>query len=144
MSHVQEYLGRLHFRSDHRVGPDRLLVAIACRIGDLEEAVDFLLDTAGEWCVLPPHLAEELGVVPEGLPCRLSTRLGTFFGTLERLPVHFLDEEENLLTITATWFVSADWPGPPVLGWKGCLERFRFGFDPAGEWFFFGRINEPE
>jgi hypothetical protein len=46
--------------------------------------------------------------------------------------------------IEATWFISPDWPGPLVLGWKGCLERLRFALDPTPEeeWFYFGPIED--
>jgi hypothetical protein len=33
-----------------------------------------------------------------------------------------------------------EWPGPMVLGWKGCLERIRFGFDPNVESFYFADL----
>jgi hypothetical protein len=45
--------------------------------------------------------------------------------------------EGRPLTIQATCFVSADWPGPMVIGWKGCLERIHFGFDTTLELFYF-------
>jgi hypothetical protein len=73
---------------------------------------------------------------------RLLTRFGTFAGDLERIPLHLPAEEGELLTVDATWFVCEDWPGPTVLGWKGCLERIRFAFDPSEETFYFGAWPE--
>jgi len=52
--------------------------------------------------------------------------------------MRFRATEGQPLLVEATWFVSPDWPGPLVLGWKGCLERFRFALDPNEERFYFG------
>ena len=40
----------------------------------------------------------------------------------------------------ATWFVAPDWPGPSVIGWRGCLERMRFALDPGEEAFYFSEL----
>jgi hypothetical protein len=37
-----------------------------------------------------------------------------------------------------------DWPGPTVLGWRGCLDRFRWAIDPDDEVFYFGRCIRGE
>ena len=44
------------------------------------------------------------------------------------------------MRVAGTWFVSEDWPGPNVLGWKGCLERMRFALDPSDESFYFAEL----
>ena len=59
---------------------------------------------------------------------------------MERIPVRFAAEEGNSLEVEATWFLSEDWIGPPVIGWKGCLERIRFALDPAEEPFYFADL----
>ena len=51
----------------------------------------------------------------------------------------FAASEGQPLTIQATCFVSTEWPGPMVIGWKGCLERMRFGFDTTAELFYFAQ-----
>jgi hypothetical protein len=93
LSLSQEYSGRLMYLSG--LEPTELLLAVPCRVGDLGHPDVVLLDTAAEWCVLPPATAEELGVVPSdtSLPAQLSTRFGTFAGYLERLRVTFEAEE---------------------------------------------------
>lgn len=97
-----------------------------------------LLDTAAEWCVLSADIATAFESGEDfDRSSRLETRLGTFYGRLERIPVRFPNREGEPLTIEATWFVCPDWPGPLVLGWKGCLERFRFALDPTEELFYF-------
>ena len=58
------------------------------------------------------------------------TRFGLLAGELIRLPVRFLADEGEPAEVEATWFLSPEWPGPIVIGWKGCLERMRFAFDP--------------
>jgi hypothetical protein len=139
MSFPQEYQGWTSYRSDLYLGPHRLFVAVSCIISDLTTATDGMLDTAAEWCVLSSDLTAALGFgSDEDYPHRLDTRLGAFQGRLERLPLLFLAAEGSSLMVEATWFVSPDWPGPVVLGWKGCLERFRFALDPREERFYFG------
>lgn len=120
MSYRQEYSGRQPYRSDYYVGAHRLFVAVSCQVGDVTESAYALLDTAAEWCVLSAELLAELGF-DESLdyPMRLETRLGSFYGRLERLPVRFLSEDGETFEVEATWFVCPDWPGPLVLGWKG-------------------------
>jgi hypothetical protein len=111
---------------------------VPCVVADLEVA-EALIDTAAEWCVLASGIVRALGypVAASGPRAHLSTRLGSFAGTLERIPVRFPAAEGEDLAIEATWFVSEDWPGPVVLGWSGCLERLRFGLDPVEEVFYF-------
>ncbi len=41
------------------------------------------------------------------------------------------------MTIDATCFISADWPGSLVIGWRGGLERICFGFNTTEEGFYF-------
>ena len=67
----------------------------------------------------------------------LSTRFGTLVGRLERVSLTFDASEGQPLTLQATCFLSAGWPGPMVIGWKGALERIHFGFDTTRELFYF-------
>jgi hypothetical protein len=138
MTFVQEYQGWAAYLSDFYVGPHRLLIAVSCFVGNVPVPVDALLDTAAEWCVLPARMMPVLGFEAVAVPTtRLETRFGVFSGSLERAPVRFPAAEGDSLTIDATWFVSPEWLGPLVLGWKGCLERFRFALDPHAERFYF-------
>jgi hypothetical protein len=77
--------------------------------------------------------------VDDSLP-PLLTRLGAVTGRLERIPITFLPREGEEVTIEATWFISLDWPGPTVIGWKGCLERMRFALDPNDDSFYFAEL----
>jgi hypothetical protein len=70
----------------------------------------------------------------------LQSRFGTIRGEWIRVPLILLASEGDELPVEATWFVSADWPGPLVIGWKGCLERLRFALDPGHESFYFGDL----
>jgi hypothetical protein len=99
---------------------------------------DALLDTASQWCILPPDVALQLGYVPTDQgETRLHTRFGVLTGELIRLPIFFLADEGEPAEVEATWFLSPDWPGPIVVGWKGCLERIRFAFDPREDTLYF-------
>ncbi|MGV3720836.1 MAG: hypothetical protein ACO1SX_07990 [Actinomycetota bacterium] len=135
------FTGRSGYLSDASMGPHRLLVAVPCRIADAMTPVFALLDTASEWCVLPGDLAEELETDWEASPrIRLHSRFGLIPGALVRTSLSFPAEEGQETQVDATWFVSAEWPGPAVLGWKGALERIRFAIDPADETFYFAEL----
>lgn len=102
-----------------------------------------MLDTASTWVVLSKDLLlyaevelERGGLTEE----KISTRLGTFRGYLERLPLSITAESGDSLQIEATCFICEDWPGPPVIGWKGCLERIRFAIEPSLNRFYFGAL----
>jgi hypothetical protein len=97
-----------------------------------------LVDTASQWCILPPPVALDLGYDLETeRDARLHTRFGVLSGELIRLAVLFVADEGEPAEVEATWFLSPDWPGPIVIGWKGCLERMRFAFDPRENEFYF-------
>jgi hypothetical protein len=70
----------------------------------------------------------------------LHSRFGRLSGQMERLQLRLLAEEGSDLEIEATWFISEDWPGPIVIGWKGGLERFRFSLNPADNAFCFAEL----
>jgi hypothetical protein len=136
---TQEYTGRSPYFADLDEDSSLLLVAVACFVEDLPQRAYALLDTASPWCILPPSVAARLGLDPASgeETTSLSTRFGTLVGRLERVSLTFDASEGQPLTIQATCFVSADWPGPMVIGWKGCLERIHFGFDTTLELFYF-------
>jgi hypothetical protein len=136
---TQEFTGRAAYLTDHFEGPHRLVVAVRCRIGDLLAEIPALLDTGSEWCVVSPHLLQAAGYADLFAPGseELHTRFGILTGSLERLPITFKATEGDHLTIEATCFVSDEWLGPIVIGWKGCLERMRFALDPTDDTFYF-------
>lgn len=134
----QEFAGAASYASDYVEEGHRLLVAVFCLLPE-NQSTYALLDTAAQWCILPASVARQLGLdlEPDGSTPPLHTRFGTFFGRLERLPVVFEAEDGAPLAVEATWFVSPEWTGPAVIGWKGCLERMRFAIDPFTErWYF--------
>ena len=106
------------------------------------DAVRALLDTGSEWCIAPAALAldADYEAEPNPLVPRLYTRFGMLEGRLERITIVFPAEEGLDLDVPATCFFSPDWPGPMVIGWKGCLERMRFALDPGEEAFYFGPL----
>ena len=100
-----------------------------------------LLDTSADWCVLPVSIATVIGCDlrpdPELQP--FHSRFGIHRGRLERIGIRFPAGEGSDLELESTCFVCEDWPGEVVIiGWKGCLERMRFGLDAATETFYFG------
>jgi hypothetical protein len=42
--------------------------------------------------------------------------------------------------VEATFYISEQWDGPPVIGWGQCLELLPFAIDPRQheEYFYFG------
>jgi hypothetical protein len=110
-------------------------------VADLAEPEAALFDTASHWCLLPSSVAAALGCDLEAAAdTQLHTRFGRLSGQLLRLPLYFIADEGETAEVDATWFVSPDWPGPLVIGWKGCLERLRFGFDPSDDSFYFAEM----
>lgn len=136
------FAGKARYLADVEAAQGTLLVSVPCRIPPLEAHLQALLDTAATWCVLSADWAEALGydVTPDPDLPRLSTRFGLLPGRLERIPVVFEAEEGEDVEVEATWFISPDWPGPVVIGWKGCLERLRLALDPSEEAFYFGTL----
>jgi hypothetical protein len=134
------YDGGCLYLYEAEVGPHRLLIAVSCLVGDLPDPHFGLIDTGSPWCVMPPQTASMLGCepAPGEPPIRMATRLGTFEGWLERVRLQFPAALGALVSLEATWFVSPDWPGPLVIGWKGGLERIRCALDPTEEAFYFG------
>jgi hypothetical protein len=138
---IQSYSGSSHYQSVVAARTGDLLVAVFCRVGHRPVEHLALPDTASHWCVLPPEVSSGLELDSDApSDTFLLTRFGRISGYLIRLPATLVAAEGQDVEIEATWFVSPDWPGPLVLGWKGCLERMRFGFDPGSESFFFAEL----
>ncbi len=137
MTLSQVYTGRSGYAADYVEGPFQLFVAVECLVGEF--TINALLDTGSQWCILPAKIAMALDEATGSQEPteRLSTRLGTLAGRLVRMPLAFVAEDGETVDVDATWFVSPDWPGPAVIGWKGCLERIRFALDPTLEQFYF-------
>jgi hypothetical protein len=127
---------------DYQDGGHLLLVALPCYLGDDTDRTYALVDTASEWCMISGTLAErkQLSLVPLGPVARLHSRFGLISGELARLPVRLISPDGQYVAVDATWFVSDDWVGPVVLGWRGFLERIRFVVDPAEERFYFAPL----
>lgn len=124
-------------------GQDHIFVAVACRLGRSVLEVGALLDTGSEWCVASP-VEFDSSETPEWLGnARIHTRFGLIEGYIGRAPLTFQATEGEELRIDATWFISDDWNGPVVVGWKGCLERMNFALDTGRELFWFGPQEVP-
>jgi hypothetical protein len=141
---ISPYTGGSSYLPDLKLGDAILFVAVTCLVGDLSSPVQAMLDTAAQWCILPPELSQALGcdLSPDPREARYSTRFGLLEGRLERLPITLLADEGSSLTLEATFYTCETWPGPPVLGWKGCLERIRLAIDPdpANPRFYFASL----
>jgi hypothetical protein len=141
MSPSPDFQGWSTYIADSQWSFHRLLVAVPCIIAGWPIPLDAMLDTGAEWCVLPGELAAALREpTGAGEVVGLATRLGTFHGRLQRFAVRFPAEVGDPVTVEATWFVCEECPGPPVLGWRGCLERIRFAIDPGERRFYFGEL----
>jgi hypothetical protein len=138
---IVSFTGRLRYYTSYVVGSHHLLVAVPCLIGDDGAERLALWDTGSQWCVLPPELAGGLAPPPPGPDwLRLHTRLGTFDGWVDRILLRLRATEGAQLDVEATWFVSPDWPGPAVIGWKGFMERMRFAMDPSDDALYFAEL----
>jgi hypothetical protein len=136
-----QFDGRSYYYPDHEERPHLLLLGVSCLVDGRISAIA-LLDTASQWCVLPPEISEQLGcdLTPDPVVPPLHSRFGTFLGRLERIDLEFPADDGSPAVVSATCFVSRDWPGPVVIGWKGCLERMRFAVDPSDDTFHFAAV----
>lgn len=143
---TQDYTGRCVYIPDYSMSRDTLLVALPCLIEGRHPEVYPLLDTASHWSVLPSRLAGEVGiVVPDESGYRAVERIrtgrsGIITGWLENLWVRLPAVEGEDVDLQVTCFISDEWTGPFVLGWKGCLESIRIGLDPSTDSFYFGDL----
>lgn len=133
------------FLVSSKVGQWRLPIAVKCRIGNLEETDLALLDTGAEWSVIGGETAkileDEIPISTESFS--MSTRLGRIYGSLYRINISLLTEDDGYdLTVNSSIFISEEWDGPIVLGYRGFLERIRFALDPGiivgDQKFYFG------
>jgi hypothetical protein len=134
--------GKSYYQADHEQDGHKRFVAVPCRLGSMEQTVWALLDTAAEWSVLSRSVAEALAGEVDLLGTRvtLHSRFGTLVGDFGRVRILCSAVEGEAMAIDATCFVCETWPGPLVIGWRGCLDRMRFGVDPADEAFYFGPL----
>jgi hypothetical protein len=133
LSFIQSYRGRTRYRTFHRYGIHRLVVAVECRLEGLANSVIALLDTGAEWSLLPTNVAQDLGFTSDyDEPAEeYNVRGGMLTGRRVRLLTSSPATEGDELTLDASWFVADNWFGPIVIGWSGCLEGFRFALDPT-------------
>jgi hypothetical protein len=142
--------GRLPFATgvaryfDNRVLEPGSEPKILIRVAAEPEADPLLaiVDTAAPWCIFGPAARADLARNLESIAGRtaLSTRLGTFQGTLYRGRITLPADEGESLEVEMTAFLSPDWPGPNFLGYQGLLQRIRFAVDPESNRFYFGPI----
>jgi hypothetical protein len=141
--------GCASFYIRHKVGRWYLPVAVKCQIGTLDISDFVLLDTGAEWSVIGGELAilleNELSPPIESFS--MSTRFGRIFGSLHHISICLTAKQGcgNDLTVESSVFVSEEWEGPTVLGYRGFLEKIRFAFDPGivpGEQIFYFGMAE--
>jgi len=116
-------------------------IHIPIRLGDNQTSA--VLDTASPFVVLPPGIAKHSRFEEHCGQIKLLIRGDSPSGNLYRMPVTFLADEGDNLTVSATVFVpilSDDelWDLPAFIGLSGCLERMRFAVDVLSETFYFG------
>lgn len=135
--------GAAKYRADVEHGFGNINIAISMSF--LQEGPRFsaYLDTGCTWVVVSKEILLSCGIeVDEDSIVRqeMSTRFGKFTGFINRIPIYIFAEFGKTIKIDATCLVCKDWNGPIVIGWKGCLERFRFAIDPANNMFLFGQL----
>jgi len=141
--------GAARYITGHNSGSGKLVVAVNCRLGNLEATDIALCDTGAEWSVIggdTAGLLEEYFGPPTGSLSML-TRHGTYEGKLRNLDVHLLADPDmgTDVRVASTVLVIQEWPGPTVLGYRGFLERLRFALDPGvapdQEIIYFGTVG---
>ncbi len=98
-----------------------------------------MLDTAAPYMICRRDLAEFLGLEysREGDTDKINIRGATVEGSLHRVPLSFLAEQGEDLTIEASVFVPRYVELPhSFIGLTSCLESIYFAVDPLNEVFF--------
>lgn len=134
-------IGYSGYLADYGYDNHNLLVGIKFSLGEEFENIHGLLDTGSEWVVFSKEFIDDYDIEIDddtNLQKTMFTRFGRIEGYLNRLLLILIAENGDSLPMEATCFISQDWPGPPVIGWKGCLERIKFAVDPSIEKFYFG------
>ena len=103
------------------------------------------LDTGGAWLVCTPEIVAKLGLDPRGAvsSAALGIRGVRVAGWLHRLTLTLPADrgsEHSLEVVAFAPDIDPEIWGefPPVLGWTGCVEWFRFAVDPLSQSFYFG------
>lgn len=119
----------------HKVGAASLIIGVKCQLADQEYTEVALFDTGSQWSIIDGETAK---IIEDHFsePCgniKIHTRYGKMDGTLRRLPIRLLADDDCgvNLNIDSTVAVVPDWPGPVVLGYNGFLEKIRFAIEPS-------------
>jgi hypothetical protein len=131
---------RTRLLTDWEIEGHTVLTALSVFVGESDDPSAVMLDIGCGPCVVSSRLANEWGFSPCGDlgRVRISTRFGLFDGLIDRHPIRLRGAHDDF-EVDCSWRVIDDWPGPPILGWRGCLERFRFAIDPMDNWFYFAK-----
>ena len=104
-----------------------------------------MVDTGGVYLFCHPTVANQLGLDgSQGLGLQtLIFRQERVQGALHRVTLTLLADEGQDMSIETTAFVpEPSYDGisemPSIMGWHGCLDRFRFSVDPVTDTFYFG------
>ena len=110
-------------------------VLIECRFGELGFEELAMLDTGAEWSVLNQDTIEIIGLStdPQLKEITCSTRLGDIKGYLTKLNVVFVSKPAwgADLAAEATFFVTDEWTGPNVIGYRNLLEHMKIALQPS-------------
>lgn len=101
-----------------------------------------MVDTGATWSVIGPDAWAALDLVAH-VPLakiRMNSRLGTFDVELHRAQIGIRADRGPAVVIDATLGLGRAWPGPPVVGYVGFLERLRFAVDPDTSEFHFAAL----
>jgi hypothetical protein len=131
--------GRARF-SDHASWPAQTAeIYVRVELQGLGAPLLAQLDTGATWSVLNAEVAAELALLDgNGEPMRLATRRGLVDGRLEEVALTIVADDGRSLEVQAVIFVSPEWHDHTFLGYRGLLERIRFGLDPQEGEFYFG------
>lgn len=133
--------------ADHWPGDDKNTdprIVLSIRVGNAEETLTAVVDTAATWCVIDPEWIASMGIdkTTESLgELKYNTRWGQYSGKLYRVLISLVAEEGEDLGVETWVFVPdstwLEWSGYNFIG-LSYLNSIRFAVHPNEYAFYFG------
>lgn len=92
-----------------------------------------LFDTGAEITIMSREWAKDFDLIPfvEAPTVPMNSRHGVHLGFSIQVDFTLSEQKGKPLSWSGPAWVSEEWPGPTIIGWRGALEQLRFHLDSA-------------